>query len=49
MKFAYYTDYELEFYINVLETVLQEYENKVEMLENLKNEFVTELEQRGSD
>lgn len=49
MKFDYYTDYELEFYINVLETVLKEYENKIEMLENLKDEFVTELQTRGRD
>lgn len=49
MKFNYYTDYELEFYINTIDNVLKEYNDKVEMLENLKNEFVTELETRGRD
>lgn len=49
MKFSYYTDYELEFYINILDNVLKEYNDKVEMLENLKDEFVIELETRGRD
>jgi hypothetical protein len=49
MKFNYYNDDELEFYIDVIDTVLKEYEDKVEMLENLKDEFVTELETRGRD
>lgn len=49
MRFNYYTDYELEFYINIVDIVLKEYNDKVEMLENLKNEFVTELETRGRD
>lgn len=49
MRFNYYNDYELEFYIDVIDTVLKEYENKIEMLENLKDEFVTELQTRGRD
>ncbi len=49
MRFNYYNDDELEFYIDVLDTLLEEYENKVEMLENLKDEFVTELQTRGRD
>lgn len=49
MRFNYYNDDELEFYIYVLDTLLEEYENKVEMLENLKDEFVTELQTRGRD
>lgn len=49
MRFNYYSDYELDFYINVIDTLLEEYENKVEMLENLKDEFVTELQTRGRD
>lgn len=49
MKFNYYNDYELNFYIDVIDTVLKEYNDKVEMLENLKDEFVTELETRGRD
>lgn len=49
MKFNYYNDYELDFYINVIDTVLKEYKDKVKMLKNLKDEFVTELETRGRD
>lgn len=49
MKFNYYNDFELEFYINVIDNVLKEYNDKVEMLENLKDEFATELETRGRD
>lgn len=49
MKFNYYNDCELEFYINVIDNVFKEYNDKVEMLENLKDEFVTELETRGRD
>lgn len=49
MRFNYYNDDELEFYIDVLDILLEEYENKVEMLENLKDEFVTELQTRGRD
>lgn len=49
MKFNYYTDYELEFYINTIDNVLKEYNDKVEMLENLKDEFATELETRGRE
>lgn len=49
MRFNYYNDDELEFYIDVLDTLLEEFENKVEMLENLKDEFVTELQTRGRD
>lgn len=49
MRFNYYNNDELEFYIYVLDTLLEEYENKVEMLENLKDEFVTELQIRGRD
>lgn len=49
MRFNYYNNDELEFYIYVLDTLLEEYENKVEMLENLKDEFVTELQTRGRD
>lgn len=49
MRFNYYNNDELEFYINILDTLLEEYENKVEMLENLKDEFVTELQTRGRD
>ena len=49
MRFNYYNNDELEFYIYVLDTLLEEYGNKVEMLENLKDEFVTELQTRGRD
>lgn len=49
MRFNYYNNDELEFYIYVLDTLLEEYENKVEMLENLKDEFVIELQTRGRD
>lgn len=49
MRFNYYNDSELEFYIDVIDTLLEEYKNKVEMLENLKDGFVTELQTRGRD
>lgn len=49
MRFNYYNNDELEFYIYVLDILLEEYGNKVEMLENLKDEFVTELQTRGRD
>lgn len=49
MDFDYYDDCELEFYINTIDNVLKEYNDKVEMLENLKDEFVTELKRRGRD
>ena len=42
----YYNKDELNFYIDVVSSLLEEYEKKVEMLENLKDEFVTELEAR---
>lgn len=42
----YYNKYELNFYIDIVSSVLEEYQKKVEMLENLKDEFVTELEAR---
>lgn len=41
-----YNKDELNFYIDILSSILEEYEKKVEMLENLKDEFVTELEAR---
>lgn len=48
MRFNY-NDYELEFYIDTIDNVLKEYKDKVEMLKNLKNEFLTELQTRGRD
>ena len=42
----YYNKDELNFYIDIVSSILEEYEKKVEMLENLKDEFVTELEAR---
>lgn len=49
MKFNYYTDYELEFYISIIDDILQDYEDKIDMLKNLKDEFFTELKSRGDD
>lgn len=42
----YYNKDELNFYIDIVSSILEEYEKKVEMLENLKDEFVTELKTR---
>ena len=49
MKLDYYMNCELEFYIDVIDNVLESYNDKVEMLENLKDEFVTELLTRERD
>lgn len=49
MRFNYYNDYELEFYIDVISSLLKDYEYKIFMLKNLKDEFVTELANRGRD
>lgn len=48
MRFNY-NDYELELYIDTIDNVLKEYNDKIEMLKNLKDEFVTELQTRGRD
>lgn len=45
----YYTDYEIEFYINSIEDLIDKYNEKIRMLNNLKNEFFEELKSRGVD
>lgn len=49
MKLDYYMDCELEFYIYVIDNVLESFNDKVKMLEKLKDEFVTELLTRERD
>lgn len=49
MKLNYYMDCELEYYIDVIDNVLDFYYDKVEMLENLKHKFLNELLSRGRD
>lgn len=49
MIFKYCNDYELDFCIDVLDTLLKEYNDKVEILKHLKDGFVTELKARGRD
>lgn len=48
MSFNDYNDYELKFYIDIIDDVLQDYNNKVYMLENLIHEFYDELNARRS-
>lgn len=47
MKFKYYNDEELEFFIDVIDNVLKDYQDKISSLEDLKDEFVSELKVRG--
>ena len=49
MDFHFYSSDELKFYISVLDSLLDDFTDKVNMLENLKDEFETIVKNRGDN
>lgn len=45
----YYSNYELEFYIDVIDDLITQYNEKINMLTTLQDEFNFELKSRGDE